>query len=180
MSVITFCGDTLPPLVVTKRLTMDYEIHSTGLCKGEYVVFVHDPKGHVNGSILSDWIIDLTIPYVVIQLPDKLGAQEEAILLMDNLLAHKTDEILEMLRDTHIRQRFVKINNISAANIQAEIIKRVVAAAEKATILTRNHSSIQHNGLVSELINGYLEAAIDEIEWGKRTSELFPTEAEQT
>ncbi|KAA6398110.1 MAG: hypothetical protein EZS28_006363 [Streblomastix strix] len=123
ISAITLFGDTLPPLVVIKRLTLDYEVHSTGLCEGEDVVIVHGPKKYVNG---------------------RLQAQEEAILLMDNLSAHKTGEELEKLRDVNVWPIVLrKANNISAANTQAEIIQRVVTAAEEATTPTRNRFAIK-------------------------------------
>ncbi|KAA6393758.1 MAG: hypothetical protein EZS28_010716 [Streblomastix strix] len=167
ISAITLCGDTLPPLIVIKRLSLDYEVHSTGLSEGEDIVIVHGPKGYVNGSIMSNWVTDLAIQYVENLRSDKLGAKEEAILLMDNFPAHKIDEVLEKLRDAHLQPVFIppnsshalqaedlltfsvlksvlrKANNISAANIQAEIIQRVVAAADEATTNTGNRSAFK-------------------------------------
>ncbi|KAA6402029.1 MAG: hypothetical protein EZS28_002441 [Streblomastix strix] len=57
MPGITLCCDTLPPLVVTKRVILDADLHSTG---------------H------RAWIIDVLIPYVDSLRPTMLGENEEA------------------------------------------------------------------------------------------------------
>ncbi|KAA6384419.1 MAG: hypothetical protein EZS28_020054 [Streblomastix strix] len=201
MPAITLCGDTLPPLVVTKRLTLDYEVHATGLREGEDVVIVHGPKGYVNGSIMSNWITDQAIPYVDCLRPEQLGMEDEAILLMDNLRAHRTEEVIEKLRNAKIRPIFIpphsshalqaedlltfsvlkgvlrKANCESLAGTQAEIIQRVVAATEEATTPSRNRAAFKRIGLVSQLVDGRLVAVLDEVEWNKRMSELFPADA---
>ncbi|KAA6353467.1 MAG: hypothetical protein EZS28_051006, partial [Streblomastix strix] len=45
---ITLCCDTMLPLVVTKRVTLDADVHATGLRFNVDVVIVLWPKGYVN------------------------------------------------------------------------------------------------------------------------------------
>ncbi|KAA6375699.1 MAG: hypothetical protein EZS28_028775 [Streblomastix strix] len=91
MPAITLCGGAFPPLVATKILTLNYEVHTTGLFEFEDVLTVHSFKRYVNGSIMFKRVTDSAIQYIENLCSDKLRAHKEAILLMENLSAHRTD-----------------------------------------------------------------------------------------
>ncbi|KAA6392995.1 MAG: hypothetical protein EZS28_011477 [Streblomastix strix] len=93
MPCITLCGDTLPLLLITKRLTLDADILTTGLRQNEDVIIVHGPKENVNTLIINAWAQDMLVLYVDSLRPMKLSEYEEAILLLDNLPAHKNEGI---------------------------------------------------------------------------------------
>ncbi|KAA6388123.1 MAG: hypothetical protein EZS28_016352, partial [Streblomastix strix] len=88
MPCIMLCGDTLPPLLVTKRLTLDADVLATRLRQNEDVIIVHGPKGYVKIPIIIAQAQDVVVPYVDSLRPMKLGEQKEAILLLDNLPAY--------------------------------------------------------------------------------------------
>ncbi|KAA6393902.1 MAG: hypothetical protein EZS28_010572 [Streblomastix strix] len=202
MPAISLCGDTLPPLLVTKRLALDIDIHATGLRENEDVIIVHGPKCYINTLIFRAWVIDVLLPYVDSLRPDKLGVDQEAILIMDNLPAHKNVDTLEILRRSNVRPVFIpahssyalkvenlltfavlkgelkKANNESDALTQAQRIARIVAATEAATMPSRNRSAFRRASLVIVNDNGHLYAAIDELEWNARMNELFPAVAQ--
>lgn len=89
MQGITLCDVTMPPHVVTKRVTLDAEVHTTNVRFNEDLVIVHGPKVYVNKPIFRAWIIDVLIPYVDFLRSEKLGINEETILLMGNLKVQK-------------------------------------------------------------------------------------------
>ncbi|KAA6373964.1 MAG: hypothetical protein EZS28_030509, partial [Streblomastix strix] len=203
MPGITLCGDTLPPHVVTKRVTLDADVHATGLRFNVDVVIVHGPKGYVNSAIFRAWIIDVLIPYVDYLRPTMLGENEEAVLLMVNLKAHKKQETLQVLADARIRPVFIpphsshafqvedlltfallkqelrKVNAYSEVRTQAQTIARLVAATEAATTPSRNRSAFRRAAITSELVDGRHMARIDEAEYNARMAELFPGELNQ-
>ncbi|KAA6401342.1 MAG: hypothetical protein EZS28_003132 [Streblomastix strix] len=51
MSAIASYGDTMPSLVVTKRVILDADVHATGLKFNVDVIIEHRPKGYVNSAI---------------------------------------------------------------------------------------------------------------------------------
>ncbi|KAA6386550.1 MAG: hypothetical protein EZS28_017924 [Streblomastix strix] len=200
MPGITLYGDTLPPLVVTKRVTLDADVHATGLRFNVNAVIVRKPMGQVNSAIFRAWIIDVLIPYVDSLRPTMLGENEEAVLLMDNLKAHKKEETLQILADDRIRpviipphsrhgfqvedlltfallkQELRKVNANSDVRTQAHTISRLVEATEAVTTPSRNRSAFRRAAITSELIGGRYVARIDEAEYNARMAELFPGE----
>ncbi|KAA6388122.1 MAG: hypothetical protein EZS28_016351 [Streblomastix strix] len=203
MPCITLCGDTLPPLLVTKHLTLDADVLATGLRQNEDVIIVHGPKGYVNTPIVIAWAQDVVVPYVDSLRPMKLGEQEEAILLLDNLPAHKNEGFLQILNHARIRPVFIpphsshalqaedlltfallkqelkKSNNLNDMKTQAQRISNLVAAIEAATTQSRNRSAFRRAGIASKVANCRLEATIDEVQWNLRICELFPGDAVQ-
>ncbi|KAA6370712.1 MAG: hypothetical protein EZS28_033760, partial [Streblomastix strix] len=167
MPAITLCGDTLPPLVRIKRLTLDYELRATCLREDQDVVIVHGRKGYVNGLLMSYLNTEQEIPYVDSLRLEQLEMQDEAVLLMGNVRAHRTEE--GVLR---------KANSEPLAGTHAEIIQRVVAATEEAITPSRNRAAFMRIGSMPQLVDESLLAALDEIESNKRMSEQFPAEAE--
>ncbi|KAA6360281.1 MAG: hypothetical protein EZS28_044191, partial [Streblomastix strix] len=85
-------NDTLPQLIVTKRVTLDADVHATGLWFNVNVVIVHRPKGFVNSIFYRARIIDVLISYVDSLRLMMLGEIEEAIMLMDNLKSHQKEK----------------------------------------------------------------------------------------
>ncbi|KAA6379248.1 MAG: hypothetical protein EZS28_025225 [Streblomastix strix] len=202
MPAILLCGDILPPLLVIKRLTLDIEVYATGLRENEDVIIVHGPKGQINTLIFHAQVIDVLLPYVDSLRPNKLGTDQEAILIMDNLAAHKNVDTLEILRRSNVRLVFIpahsshvlqvedlltfavlkgelkKTNNESDAQAQVQRIARIVAATEAATMPSRNRCSFCRANLVTVNNIGHLYAVIDELEWNARMNELFPAVAQ--
>ncbi|KAA6362039.1 MAG: hypothetical protein EZS28_042434, partial [Streblomastix strix] len=203
MPCITLCGDTMPPLVVTKRVTLEAEVHATSLRFNVDVVIVHGLKGYVNSVIIRAWIIDVLIPYVDSLWSAMLGENEEAILLIDNLKTHKKEETLQVLADARIQPVFIpphsshaflvedlltfvllkqklrKANANSDVRTYEQTISRLVAATEAATTPSRNRSAFRRAAITSELVDGRHVAKIDETEYNARMAELFPGELQQ-
>ncbi|KAA6363293.1 MAG: hypothetical protein EZS28_041179 [Streblomastix strix] len=102
--------DSKPQLMLVTAGSTNQQLHQKVKRNGNLhtdifnvdVVIVYGSKGYVNFAIFRAWVIDVLIQYVDLLRPTMLGENEEAILLMDNLQAHRKEETLPLLIDTRI------------------------------------------------------------------------------
>ncbi|KAA6377772.1 MAG: hypothetical protein EZS28_026701 [Streblomastix strix] len=166
MPAISLCGDTLPPLLVTKRLSLNIQVHATGLREKKELIKVHGRKGCINTLISRVCVIDMLLPYVDSLRPNKLGADQEAKLIMENLAAHKNVDTLEILRRSNVRPVFIPAHSshalqvedlITFAVLKGEIkkqtmnqmleykLKRLLESKRRRKLQQRNSGTIQRS-----------------------------------
>ena len=55
-------GDTLVPIVISQRKTLDHELIESGIIEGEDFIFKHQDSGFINKEIFSDYIRSVVFP----------------------------------------------------------------------------------------------------------------------
>ncbi|KAA6393686.1 MAG: hypothetical protein EZS28_010788 [Streblomastix strix] len=143
ISCITHCGDIFPPLFVTKRVIPDADIQAIGQRSHENIEMVHGAKGYLNTSIINVWATDSFVPFVESLRPQKLGTQDEAILLHNNLATHKNEEIMQILAQSHFRLIYIPPHSSNALQVEDLLTFALLKQELKKSNNTQIHVQIQ-------------------------------------
>ncbi|KAA6362359.1 MAG: hypothetical protein EZS28_042114, partial [Streblomastix strix] len=168
MPCINIAGDTIPPLIIVNRLTLDPDIYDYGLRPGVDCFITTSKKGYMNKLIFVWWLENVFIPKLDELRPDRTV---RAVLLMDNLKSHSTVEALQIMRNANIQPLFIpknsshalqpldlstfhdlksklkKCNSNFEEGTQAARIQNLCDSIEDATTTHKNRAAFLHAGL---------------------------------
>jgi hypothetical protein len=98
---ISASGDTVTPLIIAPP-TNTQKIWQLGYREGEDVQIIHHTPCYINKEIFMAYVTDILIPYIdnIRIIPEYVN--EIAYLLMDNLSAHCSDEIIALFSNHKI------------------------------------------------------------------------------
>lgn len=93
-------GDSLRPMVVTNRKTVDVELLYHGYKYACYLAY--QPKGFINSALYLEYIDNIVIPYVE-QKRKRCGLKDrQALLIYDGCSAHVSDVVIQHLHSNGI------------------------------------------------------------------------------
>ena len=168
---ISMAGDSLMPLIVTHRKTLDEEVKRSGMRIGEDFMLEYQESAFVTKEIFSKYISSVFIPYVQKVRENPLYTDKSAALLCDNCSAHFDEKMIKLLSQNNIRlitlpphsshlfqpldlvifgvfkseMKFVRSKY--KPGTQLDRISRLLKAIERATISENNRSSFGCGGL---------------------------------
>ena len=102
-------GTTLPPCIVTPRVTIEEELLKNGYNKQKYY-YAHNISGFMNSQIFTDWFADVFIPHVTAK-RRYYRYEEEIVLQIDGFTGHQGDEFLELCTEWDIYPLFEPPNS---------------------------------------------------------------------
>jgi hypothetical protein len=198
MPCISLAGPSITPICIVKRKTLDANIYDEGLRANIDVCVQPSTKGYINSEIFLNWVRTIFVPAVEdIRIRAKFAATERAVLLCDNLAAHKTDEVLALLDQHHIRlvplpphgshcfqpldlvtfsslkQRIRSTSSSFEKGSQAHSIAITVYAAQDATTNHINISAFKRAALGSDMTKTPPVCRLLDEEWQARRREAL-------
>jgi len=97
VSCITTNCDSLKPMVITPRKTLDCDCQDTFLLRGLEIEY--SKKGYMTTETMLSWVQKILIPYIS-DVREELNDNDfPVVLLMDSLTSHFNDGILEILNE---------------------------------------------------------------------------------
>jgi hypothetical protein len=176
MPCISLAGPSLPPLCIVKRKTLDTDIYDEGLRPEVDVRVEPSAKGYINTEIFYRWVEGIFVPSVEqIRRRETLAPTTRAVLMCDNLAAHKTTDVLSLLtlhaidlvplppHGSHrfqpldlvtfgsLKQRIRTVSTRFTKGTQAYSIATSVYATQEATSPHLNQSAFRRAGLGSDM-----------------------------
>lgn len=171
-SAISMAGDVLPPVIISKRVTIDNEIFEEGWREGQDFVYYYQENSFMTKNIFQDYILKHIIPYIVNT--RKMMKLEEfpGVLLIDNCPSHQCEELYKELANNNIRlitfpphttNLFQPLDLITFSQFkleksrikskykkgtQIDLFHRNIAAMERATTSSNNRSAFYRAGLM--------------------------------
>ena len=92
LGCISASGDSLNPLCITGRKTIDDEVFRAGYTP-DRVAYSYSATGYITEAIFTEWVRHILIPHIE-HLRVRTGMYEQqAFLIMDNCTAHRSDEL---------------------------------------------------------------------------------------
>jgi hypothetical protein len=198
MPCISLAGFSITPLCIVKRKTLDGNIYDEGLRADTDVRVEPSPKGYINNEIFFRWIQGIFIPAVEqIRSTHPSLLTSRAVLLCDNLAAHKTDAVLSLLQEHNIdlvplpphgSHRFQPLDLVTFSTMkqrlrssstrfekgtQAHSIAVAVNATQDATSPHLNLSAFRRAGLAGDMTKNPPVCVLLEEEFTARKSEAL-------
>jgi hypothetical protein len=198
MPCISLAGPALTPLCIVKRKTLDANIYDEGLRPNVDVFVQPSNKGYINNETFLKYIDKIFAPSVdEIRAREKLPPTTPAVLMCDNLAAHKTEEVLAVLTKHHIRlvplpphgshcfqpldlltfaslkQRIRSTSSRFEKGTQAHSIAVAVSATQDATANHLNVSAFRRAGLGSDMTHTPPVCRLLDDEWQARRKEAL-------
>ena len=101
--IISMSGDTLMPLIISHRSTIDQEVWDSGIRDMEDAMFRSSSSSYITREIFVEYIRKVLFTYINKIREDPIYTNEVAVLLCDNLSAHIDNELKEELARMNIR-----------------------------------------------------------------------------
>ena len=102
-STISMAGDVLPPLIVSRRKTIDDDVYNAGWREGQDFVYAYQERGFINSKIFNNYIYEHVIPYIKNTRTSMKIEKSPAVLLIDNCPLHTNEELYRRLALENIR-----------------------------------------------------------------------------
>lgn len=171
MPCINAIGNSLTPLLITQRKTLDKDFFSSGIILGEEIVIKSQKSAFITERILLEWINEVLIPQVQGFREAIKMYESDAVLICDNFVAHTTNSIKKRLAEfkiklitivphsSHLTQpldlvTFRCFKNTINNNIlgkkgitQTQQIRLILDALETSTITHNNQSAFARAGI---------------------------------
>ena len=171
VSIISMAGDTLTPLIITNRKTVDKNLMNSGIRLGEDVIIQYQQSSFATKKIISDYINDVFLNYIENLRKNEIYSDKPAVLLCDNCSAHFDQEMINNLSSKNVRiitipphssHLFQPLDLITFSVSKNEIrsvtsryerksqldrIARVLIAFERSTISENNRNAFYRAGL---------------------------------
>ena len=96
LGAICASGQTLKPLIIISRKSVDQELFELGFTP-ENVDYAYSETGYMTNEIFFQWIIKTLIPYVDRQRENINKYNQKCFLIMDNCSAHESEKVNELL-----------------------------------------------------------------------------------
>jgi hypothetical protein len=96
-------GDTLTPLLVIHRKTIDEEVWAEGWRDGEDVMLRSNDTSYVAQAIFDEYIEKIFVPYIETVRRKIHMRKQHAVLLCDNCSSHMSENLLILLGKHWIR-----------------------------------------------------------------------------
>lgn len=103
MPCCSLSGDTITPLIIISRLSIDMSVYQEGIREGEDIMIQVSKKGYVTKQYFILWLINIFLPYVNNIRHLRVDNYFPALLLTDNHAAHKSFEVKQILAQNNIR-----------------------------------------------------------------------------
>jgi hypothetical protein len=105
IACISASGACLVPYIVSSQATgaVQQKLTDTGLRFGRDLIMTQREKAYINGTIFANYIRNVFLPHLLRVCTQENLLDEEAVRLMDNCLAHMTDEVLGLLNEAQVR-----------------------------------------------------------------------------
>jgi hypothetical protein len=170
MPCISAAGDSLTPLLVLRRKTLDHDIFSHGLRKDEDMCICHSEKGYITKALFLFWLERIFIPAVQRLRISNGFEKEKSVLLMDGFSGHTGDDVISLLdanfispvyfppHSTH-RLQPLDLTSFSTlkkllhhplkeddATEQAHLVHKIIYACQDATSKHKNISAFERAG----------------------------------
>ena len=171
VAAISMAGDTLVPMIISHRKTIDKELVESGLREGEDYILKYQKSSFIDKEIFSEYVQKILFTYIDEIRKNEIFKNEPAVILCDNCSAHVDDILLKKMKEKNIRfvtfpphsshlfqpldlvtfgvfKIYLKTkNNDISKKSQADIINDIIKALEVATISSNNRSAFKRAGL---------------------------------
>ena len=104
LGCITANGDSLRPLIITKRKTVDSSLLLRGYTASKFQL-AYSVKGYITKDIFNEWLKEVLVPYIQ-QMRDDCSYVGPGVIFLDGCTCHQTDYLDQVCVENNLMPVF--------------------------------------------------------------------------